>query len=135
MLTYLLTVDDTVSVGEIREKIGPTRIFDLRVAVPVTGTTPPPAWHDRIPEGLIPRPWPVVRPFDPNAAPGATVRTQMYTANGTALGIWRSNNMELREKKTLPSGQVLFRVLDAPVTPGGQIWWVRAQDIIPLQPG
>jgi hypothetical protein len=132
MVQYLLTVDDSVSIGELREKLGATRIFDARICVYVDNVPQPPSWDERIPDGPIARPWPLVKPRDADNNPATPNTARMYDSAGRALTITRSNQFELREKKTLPGGQVLFRVLDAPLTVGGVVWWVRVQDVVPV---
>ena len=75
-------------------------------------------WYVQISNGLI-SPTKKARPLTP---------LTILNADGANLGLARrTNNVDLYEKRTLPDGRVLFRVISSPIQ--GQLWWVLATEL------
>jgi len=62
MIQYILTVDDSISLGVLQEKLGATNIFEVRISVPVNSIPEPPQWWELWPEGIINPPRPLKIP-------------------------------------------------------------------------
>lgn len=77
-------------------------------------------WYEAVPDGPI-SPFIKAKPLAPPYA--------IYNQLGASLGITRTNNVDLREKKTLSNG-IFFRVIDGTI--GGNQWWVRGDQFIPI---
>lgn len=115
-MQYLLTVADSLSSGEIRERLEPVNVFDLRVVVPI-GTTPePPKWW----ETMVP-------PYQLKAT-GAVI--PFYNADGTPritapTSRAITGNWDVWERRAN-----LLRVTDFR-DPARPDWWVRAEAVQP----
>lgn len=98
-------------------------IEEARLRILAETETAPALWYEVLPAGIIPEPWPRVRPASSAGCP-------MRNASGVPLGITRTNNFDLMEKRVLGDGRVIFRVINAPIN--GQLWYVLATDVFPL---
>lgn len=114
---YVLTVADSLSTGQIRERLGAVNVFDLRLVVPVDNVPEPPPW------------WETKAPPYKLEATGAVI--PFYNADGsrrttapTSRAI--TGNWDVWERRAN-----LLRVTDFR-DPARPDWWVQAQDVDPL---
>lgn len=129
MTQYIITVSDTLSTGDIRDRLGAVNVLDLRLIVPIQDPTPPPYYTT----------WPmgVLEPTRTLAAPGRVV--DFFKRDGQpfvpyplrdAAGNPRPITWPMQASEHVVVGGVhLLRVLDREGTDND--WYVRAADVTP----
>lgn len=131
MAQYLVTVNDTVSLGVLRARIGAVDVLDLRVVIPAGNQPEPPRWFELWPTGVL------------NPA-------RLLKAPGTALTFYRRDGSPMVPQPLLDAagqprvvtwqmsasehivvgGRDLLRVVDR--AGDADDWYVRALDVQPV---
>lgn len=130
MAQYLITVPDILSAGELRQRIGPVDVMDLRIVIPSGNTPAPPRWFETWPMGVL-------DPMRTLANPNAVIT--FYRRTGVpfspqplldASGSPRKVEWEMQASEhVLVGGFDLLRVVDK--AGDTDDWYVRALDVLP----
>lgn len=130
MAQYLITVPNTITAGDLRQRIGPVDILDLRIVVQTDNIPDPPKWFESWPMGPL-------EPPRTLANPNAIIT--FYRRDGlpfspqpllNAQGQPRAVTWEMQATEhILVGGLDLLRVLD--LAGDANDWYVRAVDVLP----